>query len=343
MKYLWLHSMRAYIKLGLFFYYKKIEVRNAEMIPKDQPVLFLANHQNALLDALLIAIKNGRLSYFLTRASVFNNSLVSKLLKSYQLIPVYRVRDGWGNLSKNNSVFTQSSKLLSENNAIVIFPEGSHNLKRTIRTLSKGFTRIIFETLERYPTTRINIVPVGLNFQNATQFADSTLINFGKSIQVNAEILENKHESVLQLKNAISNQLQQLTTHIEEINYDATIKKLYDLNADFTKPEDVNECIANQFEDCKVRKKPKQNILKRSAKLVLIVCLIVPYLIWKKVAQPKIKELEFTSTFRFAVALTLVPLFILLVMIILGSIYSMSIAFLYLLIVIVLQLLAVKL
>ena len=67
---------------GMFFYFKRIDVFGFENIPKDKPVLFLGNHQNALLDPLLIAIKCGRFSFFLTRAGVFKKPLVSKLLKS---------------------------------------------------------------------------------------------------------------------------------------------------------------------------------------------------------------------------------------------------------------------
>ncbi|MEH6535529.1 MAG: lysophospholipid acyltransferase family protein [Psychroserpens sp.] len=343
MKQLWLYSMRAYLRLGLFFYFKKIEVANAENIPKNKPVLFLVNHQNALLDALLIATKNGRFSYFLTRASVFSKPLVSKILKSLRMLPVYRIRDGWGNLSKNNSIFSMSSKLLNEKQAIVIFPEGSHDLRRTVRPLSKGFTRIVFETIEAYPETELYLIPVGLNFKHATKFSDSTLINFGKPIQVSSNLLDEKNKSVLQLKDKVSSQLRQLTTHIESDNYELTLQQLEYLNVDFTNPEDVNKCIASDFNTCKKITSKQNNFLKQFFKFLLIVNLFVPYLIWKKVIQPKIKEIEFTSTFRFTIAITLVPIFVILVMLFLGFVFQIKFAFLYLLNVIVLNLLSVKL
>ncbi|WP_241738369.1 lysophospholipid acyltransferase family protein [Psychroserpens luteus] len=343
MKQIWLYSMRAYLRLALFFYFKKIEIRNANNIHKNEAVIFLGNHQNALLDALLIATKNGRFSYFLTRAAVFNKPLVSKILKSLQMLPVYRIRDGWGNLNKNNSVFSKSSKLLSEKNAIGIFPEGSHSLNRTVRPLSKGFTRIIFETLERYPDTKIQLIPVGLNFKHAAKFSDTALINFGTSIQVGRELLKDKNKSVLKLKEQVSQQLRELTIHIESENYESTIQNLEGLNVDFTKPEEVNQCIASNFENCKKTTPKTSNALKRLFKILLIINLFIPYLIWKKIAQPKIKEIEFTSTFRFAIVISLVPVFILLVMLILGFVFQIKFAFMYLISVIVLALLSVKL
>ena len=335
--------MRAYLRLGLFFYFKKIEVVNKSVVAKKGPILFLANHQNALLDALLIATKNGRFSYFLTRAGVFTKPLVSKILQSLQMLPVYRIRDGWGNLNKNNSIFSKSSKLLSEHNAVVIFPEGSHNLNRTVRPLSKGFTRIIFETLENYPNTKIQLIPVGLNFLHATKFSDIALINFGNPIEVDLELLHDKNKSILKLKDGVSQQLKELTIHIESDNYGSTLKKLEDLNVDFSNPEQVNQCITSDFENCKKGKPKTINYFKKGFKFLLIINLIIPYLIWKKIAQPKIKEIEFTSTFRFAIVITLVPIFMLIVMLALGFVFQIKFAFMYLINVIVLALLSVKL
>jgi 1-acyl-sn-glycerol-3-phosphate acyltransferase len=335
--------VRAYLRLGLFFYFKKIDIRNARNIPKNEAVMFLGNHQNALLDALLIATKNGRFSYFLTRAGVFNKPFVSKILKSLQMLPVYRIRDGWSNLNKNNSVFSKSSKLLSEQNAIVIFPEGSHNLNRTVRPLSKGFTRIIFETLESYPETKIQLIPVGLNFKHATKFSDTALINFGSPILVGIELLEDKNKSIIKLKDEVSQQLRELTTHIESEDYESTLQKLEDLNVDFTKPEEVNQCVISDFKNCKKAKPKENNPFKQLFKFLLIINLFIPYLIWKKIAQPKIKEIEFTSTFRFAIALTLVPIFIILIMLILGFVFQIKFAFMYLINVLALTLFSVKL
>ncbi|WP_299334017.1 1-acyl-sn-glycerol-3-phosphate acyltransferase [uncultured Psychroserpens sp.] len=343
MRRLWLHTVRAYLRLGLFFYFKKIDVRRVDSIPKYEAVLFLGNHQNALLDALLIAAKNDRFSYFLTRASVFSKPIISNILKSLLMLPVYRIRDGWANLTKNNSVFSESSKLLSKKEAIVIFPEGSHNLKRTVRPLSKGFTRIIFETLEQYPNAKINLIPVGLNFANATQFGDSTLVNFGKVIEINTSILNDKNKGVSDLKALVFDELCQLTTHIESEHYDTKLKALKNLNVDFTKPERVNACLKSNFVTCESRPVNTHGVFKVFSKFLLICCLIVPYVIWKKVVKPKIKEVEFISTFRFAMAITLVPIFLLIVFVLLSTIFQFQIGALYLIFVIVLVLLAVKL
>jgi len=318
-------------------------VRNAEHVPKKGAVLFLANHQNALLDALLIATKSGRFSYFLTRASVFKNAIFSNILKSLLMLPVYRIRDGWQNLSKNNAIFDQSAKLLGNENALVIFPEGSHNIQRTVRPLSKGFTRIIFETFEQFQKTELQLVPVGLNFVHAEKFGDSVSIYFGKPIKTSSKAIINKAKSSVDLRFKVHNSLCELTTHIEPEDYDATLKKLEDLQVDFLKPEIVNAYLKNGFKNCKPNSSRDLLILKKAFKFLLILSLIVPYLIWKWAIQPKVKEIEFMSTFRFAVAISLVPIYMLVITLTLVFLFGIKLALYYVLAVLAFTLLAIKL
>ncbi|MGG5487063.1 lysophospholipid acyltransferase family protein [Gaetbulibacter sp. PBL-D1] len=318
MKILWLHTVRAYLSLGLFFYFKTIKVVHAENVPKNGAVLFLGNHQNALLDALLIAVKSGRFSYFLTRASVFKNKVIASILKSLLMLPVYRVRDGWSNISKNNSVFSMCANLLNKGEAITVFPEGSHSLKRRVRPLSKGFTRMVFEALKHNPELQVKMLPVGFNYSNPTRFGSSVSLNFGAPILVTSEVMKNVDESTKTLKTKVFNQLCELTTHIPEANYENDIKTLNDLQVDFIQPTSVNACIASHFENCKPAKPNRFSIFKSFFKLFLIIHLFPPYLIWKFVIQPKIKEAEFIDTFRFAIAITLVPMYMVIVVVLLS-------------------------
>lgn len=335
--------MRAYLRLALFFYYKKIEINYKEPLRPHQARLFLGNHQNGLMDPLLIATKNGQFSYFLTRASVFQKAWIANFLKSLLMIPVYRVRDGWDQISKNTAVFKSCSELLYEHNAIVLFPEGNHNIKRFVRPLSKGFTRIVAEASSNYPDMDIELVPVGLNYKRPEEFADSVVLNFGAPISsINYQVLS-PNDAVLHMKRDVKAALIKLTTHIDSEDYDAIIKKLETLNADFLNPESINQCVSDHFKDCKAGANQTQNILKSIAKIGLSIGLFLPYGIWKLVLEPKIKEPEFTSTFRFALVISLVPIFMLIMAAILWLIFGTSYALVYLASVFVLDLMAVKL
>ena len=311
LKKLWLHSVRLYIQIGLFFYYKNISLIGKETIPKDQPVLFLGNHQNALLDALLIATKSGRFCYYLTRAAVFKKPLVSKLLQSLNMLPVYRVRDGWSTIAKNKSVFSTSVGLLHDNQAITVFPEGSHSLVRRVRPLSKGFTRIILELREKHPNTTVNLIPVGFNYQEAKQMGSRVALVFGQPIVSSDYNQLNTIEATKQIKADVFDAMSKLTTQIPEEKYDIVLQKLTEHHVDFTDPETVNHCIASNFEACSSQL-VKTGVFKGVLKPVVYTILCLPVLVWKKVLKPKIKEEEFESTFRFAVCLTLVPFWMLL-------------------------------
>lgn len=342
MKRLWLYSVRAYLKLGLFFYFKKIQVFNLNNVPKDKPVLFLANHQNALLDPLLIATNCNRFLYFLTRAGVFKKAFISKIFASLQMLPVYRIRDGWSNLTNNTAIFDRCSSLLSKNEAILIFPEGSHNIVRTVRPLSKGFTRIVFDTLDKYPDTDLHLIPVGLNFINSMGFPDSTSIYYGEPIRAKDFVFKDKNTSIVKLKTRIQLELSKLTTHIPSDQYSLNLEKLNQLNVDFLKPTEVNKCLQSNFQDCKPKQKDNALGLKRILKFLLKTNLIGPYVVWRFKVKPKIKEIEFMSTFRFALAITLVPLWIFILVFTLAYCFGWTIAMGYLVATIILALLAVK-
>lgn len=343
MKTIWQYSVRAYIKLGFLFYFKKIRVINVKYIPKTKPVLFLCNHQNALIDPLLIATKSGRFSYFLTRANVFKKPFISALLKSLNMLPIYRIRDGWSSIKNNKAIFDSCAKLLHNSNTIVIFPEGNHNLNRTVRPLSKGFTRIVFDTLDKYPETDLQLIPVGLNFRNATDFADSTSIYFGKPISAKSFISDNRNEAVVNLKHKIHSEISKLTTHIPTEVYEETLQKLDAINVDYLNPNDVNNCIENNFKNFKLKPKSRINWLRNLLKTFLILNVLPPYLFWRFVAQPKIIDLEFKATFRFAIAITLVPLYLLIMCFVIAYFFTFTIGLGYVLFVLSLGFLTVKL
>ncbi len=284
-------------------------------MPKNQAVLFLGNHQNALLDALLIATKSGRTSYFLTRAGVFKNPMVSRLLKSLNMLPVYRVRDGWSTVTKNKSVFSNTVALLHNNEAIAIFPEGNHNLARRVRALSKGFTRIVIEHRSKHPEQVVNLIPVGLNYNAPKSMGSCVAIYFAKAIPSTNYNHLTDVDATNQIKADVFNIMSRLTTQIPEVNYDQVLEKLIALNVDFTNPEEVNQCIASNFENC-ITKIDTKSLIKSILKPVVYFVLFLPIIVWRQLIIPKIKEDEFLSTFRFAVCITLVPLWLLIVFVI---------------------------
>lgn len=330
MKQLWIQIVKNYIRIGLFFYYKKIKVVGKENIPKQGAVLFVSNHQNALIDPLIIGTTNGRNTHFLTRAGVFKRKLIIRIFNSLQMIPIYRVRDGWNTIPKNIAIINKCIGLLNAKKAIVIFPEGGHNLARRIRGLSKGFTRILFGAFEKYPEMEIHIVPIGLNYDHILDHPASCSIYYGKPIDAKKYWNpEDIFTSTNQLKEVVRSEMKTLTTHIEDLNdYDEIISVLKKNNANFLDPIATNNTIKNINLDLTSIEPSINNKSFSLFRLLFTINSAIPWILWKKV-KPIIKELEFTSTFRFAFGITLFPTFYVIQSFIIGSIFASTWGYYY--------------
>ena len=324
------YFIKILVKLGLHAYHKKIEVHGLEHVPKDKPVIFLPNHQSALLDVLLIVVDCNRKPFFLTRADVFGKPFLDAIFKFFRMIPIYRIRDGKSALAKNDAIFDTCAAVLNNKEALVMFPEANHNLKRRVRPLSKGFTRILFRAKEKYPDLDIQLVPVGLNYKNATNFPDEVALYYGESIALNAIYDKtNAVASTKRIKEMVSERLQGLTTHIaSETNYDAIRNHLDGLGVDYLKPKEVNKLILNYSVENK-EPSPSNAQQKNNFFYALFVLLNFPVvLVWKRILKPKVWEPEFMGTLRFATAIVGCLVYCTVLLILLTILYRLDVALL---------------
>lgn len=330
------------MKIGLFFTLKKIEVHGTKNIPKKGAVLFVANHQNALLDAILIPTTNSRNIHFLTRASAFKNKLADKVLRSLNMVPVYRLRDGKNSIQKNIAIFEQCFEFLKNKKGLQIFVEGEHHQLRRVIHLKKGFARIILGTLQKYPTLNIQIVPVGINYNQHLKYPCSTSIYYGKPINANQFFdLENPDFTFKVIIKEVRDALKKLTLHIEDTkNYDEILSKLNAANVDFLNPVKANELLKKIDE--LTPQKPRKTINWLAPIYFLAkINSVFPLLIWKYL-KPKIKDVIFTNTFRFALITTVFPLFYLIQTAVIYSIFNLKYALIYLLMCILLGIITTK-
>ena len=298
MKTLWYYLFKLLIKFSLFFYTRKVIIKGKENIPKKGALLFMVNHPNGLIDPLIVAVNNPRIQHFLVRASAFKKPLIKRFLESLNLIPIFRIRDGVKQLEKNTEVFEKCFDLLNQQKALMIFPEGSHNHKRNVRKLSKGFSRIVFGALDRNPELKIHIISVGVTYQNPSIYPSDVCVYFGTPILANdfynPQII---HSEIKRLKEAIRSQLKTLSVHIPlDENYEKTLSKLTSENVDFTEIEKVNLMIKTKNI---IGRRKKINYVSLIKPIIILNC-IIPWFIWKYV-ESKIEEFEFIDTFRYGI------------------------------------------
>ncbi|MFY9243577.1 MAG: lysophospholipid acyltransferase family protein [Polaribacter sp.] len=306
-KKVWYESVKLFLKISLEFYAKEIKVSGKENIPKKGAILFAINHPNALMDPLFVTSQNPRENHFLVRADVFKKPLVKKALASLNLMPIYRIRDGRQQLSNNEEVFEKCFEILKNQETLFIFPQGGHSRDRNIKPLSKGFTRIVFGALEKYPDLEIVVIPVGITYQNSSSYPSKVSVKYGTAIDSNSIYKENNPAKAINiLKEEVSNQLKKLTVHIpEDENYQSILKNLNDANVDYTDVEKANKIIAeNNFSE--PVKRPV-NFLKPVFYIILLNS-IFPYLLWKKIGK-NIQEIEFVDTMKYGVNVLSFPFF----------------------------------
>ena len=298
---IWYNAVKLFLRISLYFYAQKIVVKGQKNIPKKGAVLFAVNHPNALMDPLFVTTFNPRENHFLVRADVFKKPLIKKFLTSLNLMPIFRIRDGIKQLSNNDEVFEKCFKILQKKQTLIIFPQGGHSRKRTIQPLSKGFTRIVFGALERFPELEISVIPVGITYQNSSVYPSKVCVQFGEVIDAKAIYDSNiPAKAILILKEKVSNQLKKLTVHIpDDENYETTLSKLNASNVDFIKVDLVNKFIA---ENTIPKAQKKQLNLLNPLYYLILLNSFFPYLIWKKFSK-NIKEIEFVDTMKFSINL----------------------------------------
>jgi 1-acyl-sn-glycerol-3-phosphate acyltransferase len=172
--------LKYWVDLGFHFYFKTT-VSGLNKLPKNKTLIFAPNHQNALMDALAILCVKTWQPVFLARADIFKKPTISKILTFIKIMPVFRMRDGYENLQRNDEIFNKTIDVLKNQNGLVILPEGNHGDHKRLRSLKKGIARIALQALEADSSLDIMIVPVGLDYTHYSRVGSGLHIRFGEA------------------------------------------------------------------------------------------------------------------------------------------------------------------
>jgi hypothetical protein len=93
------------------------------------------------------------------------------------------MKDGGFQKIKNNfSTFDKCYATLADHRVIMILAEGTTRHEKRLRPLRKGTGRLALGTLEQYPELDLQIIPVGVNYNNSDRFRSRAMIQFGQPI-----------------------------------------------------------------------------------------------------------------------------------------------------------------
>ena len=206
--------------LAIRGYFRSIYIKGLEHIPSTGPVVFVANHNSAFMDPIVLAVHIKRPLFFLARGESFTSKLVSFFFERLHMIPIYRPEINPALVHKNKQVFQKCFNHLKKGKTILIFPEGASKTERNLQKLKTGTARIVLGA-EAQNDFKLNvkIVPIGINYSNPHHFKSDVFVNFGKpkSISEYQEAYnDNDTDSVLKLTAEIRKELKTLLIIVKD-------------------------------------------------------------------------------------------------------------------------------
>ena len=224
--------------------YRQVEVRGEENLPTDGPIILAPNHCNTLMDALVMLRAYNKPTVFGARADMFNNKMVAKIMYFLRILPMVRQRDGLRNVLKNVETQDIIVETLEHDVRFCIFPEGRHRAAKSLLPLGKGICRAALAANTKFGDKKpIYIVPVGIEYGDFFRYRSTSLVTYGKPINVTEFVksidTDNEAQIIDHLKKELTIRMSEAFTFIkddEKLNekwvltkmlYAATSKKGY--------------------------------------------------------------------------------------------------------------------
>ena len=155
-----------------------------------RPLLYVANHNNGLVDPLLVlGLLPGR-PRFLAKDTLWKNPVLRPFLALGRVIPIYRPQDarrraagegGGAPGSANEESFRRCREVLEGGGAVALFPEGKSHSEPSLAELKTGAARILLG-LDAATRERVAVVPVGLVYDAPGIFRSRVLVAVGEPL-----------------------------------------------------------------------------------------------------------------------------------------------------------------
>lgn len=218
---------RFWVDNTIKYSYRKTEVIGLEDLPKDGALIFSPNHCNTLMDALAVLRSYDGLATFGARADMFRKPLFAKAMYFFRILPMVRQRDGLRNVLQNNKTQEIIVDILENNVGFCIFPEGKHRTKHSLQPFGKGVSRIAMAANEKFGAEKpVYVIPTGLEYGDYFRYRSTSLVNYGKAVNVTEFFkngnFENEAQAIDALRKELSAKISELITFIpDDENYEA--------------------------------------------------------------------------------------------------------------------------
>lgn len=201
--------------------YRKVEVRGKENIPQDGAIMIAPNHCNTLMDALVILRAFNDQTVFGARADIFNKPLIARIMYFLRILPMVRQRDGLRNVLKNHETQETIVETLEHGVRFCMYPEGRHRPAHSLQTLGKGTFRAVLAANAKFGDKMpVYIIPTGIEYGDYFRFRSTSLITFGKPINVTKYVkgqnVDNEVQLIEPLRKELASRMSELITFIKD-------------------------------------------------------------------------------------------------------------------------------
>ena len=228
--------VRWFARKLVLLYYSRIYVTNREFLPEQGPALFVANHANSLLDAVMVGRTARRPVHFLAKAPLFTIPVFGSALHALGMVPAYRASDDPSQVSKNLQSIAQTAACLAKGDAVGIFPEGKSHDALAIEELRTGAARIASQAINK-GAAELKIVPLGINYERKERFRSTVWVEVGSPILANVWLNgDEERKAVRELTGEIERRMKQVTIHLDEPSWEVVLE---DLEALHPPPKDA--------------------------------------------------------------------------------------------------------
>jgi 1-acyl-sn-glycerol-3-phosphate acyltransferase len=207
--------LKIVVRIAIRIFCRKIIVNKPAVLKESGPLLLACNHPNSFLDGVILDTIFEKPLHSLTRGDVFQKPLYIRLLRSLNLLPVYRITEGAENLSANYETFNACKDIFRKNGIVIIFSEGKCINEWHLRPLKKGTARLAIASWnENIP---LRVLPVGINYSSFRRFGKNVFIQFGDIIDKMAIDMQQPEGMKYQSFNSVlEKQLRELVFEIDK-------------------------------------------------------------------------------------------------------------------------------
>lgn len=232
--------LRTVARIALRWFYRDVAIQDVDRIPSRGPVILAANHNNALVDALIVAGALKREVRLTAKATLLDHPLTRVIVQAVGIVPLRRAADESraGNhnptTARNQGAFEAIVQGLAQDGVILIFPEGISHSAPMLAPLKTGCARMAIQAVEQ-GVEDLTIIPVGLTFEDKGRPRSRVAVLVGKAIPVNRELAGDAN-AVAIITDALDSGLRDVTLNVPSPDEAVLVR-------------DVSDTLSRAFED----------------------------------------------------------------------------------------------